>query len=83
MNLRNRQWMEDPAPIDPNCPCTACRGFSRGVLRHLCTTNEMLGPMLLTLHNLTYFHGLIGRIRSAIITGGLRELRARELATLE
>jgi queuine tRNA-ribosyltransferase len=53
IRLRNQQYAVDPRPLEEGCPCPACR-HSRGYLRHLFTVHEMLGPILLTAHNLTY-----------------------------
>ena len=83
VNLRNQRWREDTGPLDPACDCVACREFPLGVLRHLCTSDEMLGPMLLTLHNLRFFHRLMAEIRAAIEQDKLPELRAARLATME
>lgn len=77
INLRNRRWLRDPEPLDPDCDCPACGGFSLGYLRHLCTSGEMLGPMLLTLHNLRLFHRLLEELREAIPAGTLPQLRER------
>lgn len=74
VNLRNRGFQDDPAPLDPACDCPACAQFSRGTLRHLCTTGEMLGPILLTQHNLRVFHSLMQRARAAIAEGSLPQL---------
>jgi queuine tRNA-ribosyltransferase len=82
VNLRNQRWREDGGPLDPECDCTACRDFPVGVLRHLCTSDEMLGGMLLTLHNLRFFHRLMDEIRTAVEQDRLAELRATRLATL-
>jgi queuine tRNA-ribosyltransferase len=76
VNLRNAIYREDDSPLDPACDCTACTQFSRGVLRHLCQSGEMLAGMLLTLHNLRFFHTLMGRIRGAVLADELPELRA-------
>jgi len=75
MNLRNAGWRDDERPIDPECACPACASYSRGVLRHLCATNEMLAGVLLSLHNLHVFHSLMARIREAIPRGALGDLR--------
>ncbi len=80
LNLRNARFARDPRPLDERCDCPTCRGFSRGYLRHLCRSGEMLGAVLLSEHNLRYFHGLLERVRGAIRSGGLAELRERELA---
>ncbi|MBC7799929.1 MAG: tRNA guanosine(34) transglycosylase Tgt [Gemmatimonadaceae bacterium] len=70
-NLRNARHAEDPRPLDPACACTACARHSRAYLHHLFRANEMLGPMLLTQHNLTYYQALMRGLRSAIVAGGL------------
>lgn len=82
VNLRNQVWREDVSPLDPECACPACTGFSKGVLRHLCTSDEMLGPMLVTLHNLHFFHRLMERIRAAIAEKRLLALRAEVLPAM-
>ena len=80
LNLRNQGWALDPRPLDPECDVPWLAGFSRGYLRHLCNTNEMLGAELLTLQNLGFFARLMQQIRAAIRAGTLPELRARVLA---
>ena len=67
MNMKNARHAADPAPLDPGCPCTACTRHSRAYLHHLFRANEMLGPMLLTAHNLTYYQSLMQGMRAAII----------------
>jgi queuine tRNA-ribosyltransferase len=66
MNLRNRRFADDPGPLDPDCPCPACAGYSRAYLRHLFQAREILGPMLLTTHNLHYYQRLMADLRQAI-----------------
>jgi queuine tRNA-ribosyltransferase len=75
LNLRNQKHQRDDRPLEEGCDCPACAGFTRAYLRHLCTTGEMLGAMLLTLHNLRFFHRLMERIRRAIPEGRFEELR--------
>jgi queuine tRNA-ribosyltransferase len=70
-NLRNARFAADPGPLDHNCDCPACARHSRAYLHHLFRANEMLGPMLLTWHNLTYYQSLMRGIRSSIATGEL------------
>lgn len=65
LKLRNAMHREDTNPIDPNCPCLACR-HSRGYIRHLFNANEMLGPILLSHHNLTYYQKIMQEARDAI-----------------
>jgi len=77
LNLRNRRWLSDRSPLDPACDCPTCTSFGRGALRHLCTSGEMLGGILLSVHNLRFFHRLLEDMRAAIPTGGLPALRER------
>ena len=65
LRLRNRQFERDPRPLETACPCAACR-HSRGYLRHLFMAGEMLGPILLSIHNLTYYQRLLAGARAAI-----------------
>ncbi len=65
IRLRNQQHTLDREPLDAACPCLACK-HSRGYLRHLFQANEMLGPMLLSIHNLTYYQRLLAKARQAI-----------------
>ena len=69
LNLRNARHAEDPAPLDPECRCPACRSYSRAYLHHLTKANEILGAMLLTRHNLTYYQDLMAQMRAAIEEG--------------
>ena len=71
LNLRNARHADDPGPLDPECSCTACSRHARAYLHHLFRANEMLGPMLLTQHNLTYYQSLMGGLRHAILGGRL------------
>jgi len=65
LRLRNLQHEKDPCPLEEGCPCPAC-GYSRGYLRHLFMAEEMLGPILLSLHNITYYQRLMSEARAAI-----------------
>ena len=67
LNLRNARHAGDPAVIEPGCPCPACTRHSRAYLHHLFRAEEMLGPMLLTWHNLTYYLSLMRGMRAAIL----------------
>ena len=73
LNLRNAACKNDPRPIEENCPCPACRSFSRAYLRHLFFCNEIMGPRLATFHNLTYYATMMCRIREAILAGRFAE----------
>jgi len=66
LNLRNARHAADERPLDPSCACPTCRKFSRAYLHHLFKCAEMLGPMLLTWHNVHYYQALMQSLREAI-----------------
>jgi queuine tRNA-ribosyltransferase len=74
LRLRNLQYERDERPLQLGCPCVACRR-SRGYLRHLFMAGEMLGPILLSIHNLTYYQRLLADARAAIETDRFEEFR--------
>jgi queuine tRNA-ribosyltransferase len=76
VNLRNARHADDPAPLDLECSCPACAGYSRAYLHHLCRSGEILGSMLLTAHNLRYYADLMAAMRAAIETGSLADFVA-------
>lgn len=67
--IKHARYREDARPLDPACPCYTCARFSRAYLRHLFTSNEMLGSRLMTLHNLSFYQRLMARLRNAVETG--------------
>lgn len=71
LNIRNARHAEDPRPIDEHCRCPACRDFSRAYMHHLVRSDEILGAMLMTAHNLTYYQDLMAGMRQAIGAGRL------------
>ena len=71
VNLRNARHKDDPRPLDENCACPACRGYSRAYLHHVIKSDEIIGSMLLTWHNLRYYQDLMQGLRDAIAAGGL------------
>jgi len=78
LKLRNLKHQRDGRPIDSTCPCPACQ-HSRGYLRHLFMAGEMLGPILLSAHNIVYYQRLLAEVRAAIQAGGFAELvRAKQ-----
>ena len=66
VSIKNTRYRDDGGPLDPNCACYACGRFSRAYLRHLFTSNEILAPRLLSLHNVTFYQQLLTRVRAAI-----------------
>jgi len=77
INIRNARHAEDNRPLDPGCACPACRSHSRAYLHHLFKANEMLGPMLLTWHNIQYYQDLMAELRVGILAGDLAGTAAR------
>lgn len=76
VRIRNARYERDLDPIEPGCGCHACRGgYSRAYLRHLDRCNEMLGPILGTLHNLYYYEKLMADMRAAIEAGTFAAFR--------
>ena len=69
LNLRNARFSGDFGPLDPQCSCPVCQGYSRAYLRHLVNMKEMLGSTLLSIHNLHYLIDLMRRARNSILTG--------------
>ncbi len=69
LNLRNARFAEDMGPLDPGCPCPVCARVSRAYLHHLFRAGEMLGPMLLTEHNLWHYQEMMAGMRAAIAQG--------------
>jgi queuine tRNA-ribosyltransferase len=69
VNLRNARHAEDSAALDPRCPGDCCTKYSRTYLHHLIKSGEILGAMLLTEHNLTFYQALMAAMRGAIGEG--------------
>lgn len=69
VKMRNLIYREDPRPLDAECDCPACTGFSRAYLRHLLVAGEVLGLTLMSIHNVRYYMRLMERLRAAIIAG--------------
>ena len=69
LNLRNQRFLDDPAPIQEDCPCLACRSFSRAYIAHLFRARELLAYRLATCHNLTFTLDFMGRIRAELAAG--------------
>jgi len=66
VNMKNARHIDDPRPIDAECGCPACKNYSRAYISHLIRSGEILGPMLMTEHNLTYYQDLMAGLRGAI-----------------
>jgi queuine tRNA-ribosyltransferase len=80
LTIKQARYTRDPAPLDAECACEACRSFSRAYIRHLFMAGELLAYRLLTLHNVHFFIGLMDAMREAIGAGAFEPFRARFLA---
>lgn len=69
LRLRNSQYVRDQRPIEAGCDCVACRTFCRGAIRHFFFASEMLGPILVSLHNIRFYQRLMADLRRAIDQG--------------
>jgi queuine tRNA-ribosyltransferase len=72
LNLKNARFADDPAPLEADCDCPACRQFSRAYLHHVVKSGEIIAAMLLTWHNLAYYQKIIGQMRQAIAESRLQ-----------
>ena len=79
VTIKQARWTRDPAPLDAACDCYTCRTFSRGYLRHLYVSEELLAYRLLTLHNVRFYLGLMAAMREAIAARAFEGFRARFL----
>ncbi len=77
VSMKLAKFKNDKKPLNKDCRCEACQNFTRGYLRHLIQTKEMLGCRLLTLHNLTYIFDLLTEIRTSIRQGNFRQLQRK------
>ena len=74
LKIRNARHRHADVPLDAACGCYTCANFSRAYLHHLDRCGEILGSILMTTHNLAYYHGLMARLRASIETGTFRSL---------
>jgi queuine tRNA-ribosyltransferase len=80
VRLRNARHRRDPAPVESGCDCYCCANYSRAYLHHLFAADEMLGPTLLSLHNVAFYLRLMRDARAAIGDGAFAAFRAGRLA---
>jgi queuine tRNA-ribosyltransferase len=67
INIKNQRYADDDSPLDPNCNCETCKGYSKAYLRHLFHAGEYLSGRLNTIHNLHYYINLMKQMRKAIL----------------
>ena len=75
LNIRNAKFAADAAPLDDECPCSVCQRYSRGYLRHLYQTGEMLAAILISHHNLAFFLDTMQKVRDSIKLGKFSRFR--------
>lgn len=73
--VRNGRYKDDFTSLDPECDCYCCRNYTKAYLRHLINVDEMLGAMLLSLHNITFLHKLMKGLRQSIFEGTVLDFR--------
>jgi queuine tRNA-ribosyltransferase len=79
LTITHARYARDPAPLDAECPCLACRQFSRAYLRHLFIARELLAYRLLSLHNVTFYLHLMEMMRAAVAASAFGPFRSRFL----
>jgi queuine tRNA-ribosyltransferase len=77
LNLRNRQWAQDPGPIDPACDCAVCGRYSRALLRHLLLVGEPTCRRLVAFHNVHWTLRMVEELRGAVLSGTFEQVRQR------
>jgi queuine tRNA-ribosyltransferase len=80
LRIRNLTYQRDGSPLDPNCGCPVCQTYTRAYLRHLFMSREMLGPILLSWHNIAFYQQLLRDLREAIREERVLEFRSVRLA---
>lgn len=83
INIRNARYERDLSPLDPECSCPVCRGFTRAYIHHLFKSEEMLGMRLAVLHNLYFYNHLMERIRNAIECNKFNEFYEKHIGVLD
>lgn len=82
ININNQKYMDDDAPIDDACDCPVCRRYSRGYIRHLIRSGEMLGMRLSVMHNLYFYNHLMSDIRDRLAEGTFDDFRREQTEVL-
>ncbi|MFT3787420.1 MAG: tRNA guanosine(34) transglycosylase Tgt [Tepidisphaeraceae bacterium] len=75
IRLKNAKYIRDTSPVEEGCDCPCCKGFTRGALRHFFMAGEMLGPILLSLHNVRFYQRFMADLRESLRQGRFDEFR--------
>ena len=79
INIKNSQYILDNSPLDSKCNCYTCVNYSRAYLNHLIRSKEILGAVLMTWHNITYYQDLMKKLRNHIKNGTLYDYKDEDL----
>jgi queuine tRNA-ribosyltransferase len=80
LRMRNKSYIDDNRPIEPGCDCYCCSTYTRAAVRHFFNLNEMLGPILVSIHNIRFYQRLMADIRRAIASGRFASWAREKLA---
>ena len=80
IRIRHKNYRRDFFPIEPNCDCYTCKNFTRAYVKHLFDSNEILGQILATMHNIAFYKSLAERAREAIFENRFLEFKKEFLA---
>lgn len=83
INMNNKKYENDLQPIDPECDCPVCKGFSRAYIHHLIKAKEMLAARLCVMHNLYFYNSLMEKIRDALDRGNFEEFYQKYVDRLD
>lgn len=75
LTIRNAEYKEDDTAVEQGCECYCCKNYSRAYIRHLINTDEIFGGRLLTIHNISFLHRLVAKIKEAIWSDSLMDFR--------
>ena len=81
INMRNARFTHDLGPLDPKCNCPVCTQYTRSYLRHLVKVDEMLGGILLSMHNTYFLLNLAAKAREAILADAYEEFYQEWMAS--
>jgi queuine tRNA-ribosyltransferase len=77
ISIKRAEFKADKGPLDPDCDCYTCRNFSRGYLRHIFLSKEILSMRLNTIHNLYFYLNFFRNMRKSVVEGTFREFKRK------
>ena len=79
VKMRNAKHIEDTGPIEARCDCYCCANYTRSAIRHYFNVNEMLGPILVSIHNIRFYQRLMQKIRDHVKAGDIGRWGSKRL----